>query len=1130
MKPENEPEFQAIVIGTGFAGAVTACRLTEAGVPICVLERGRRYEKDDFPVFPRADIPSVEMDSGPRGMPNPDPYPLFWLLGYGMWDLRDLGELVVAQAAGYGGGSLFYANVHLRPPRRFFDQAWPPEYRGRKLDPYFDLAACMLDVKPYSIDAPKLAKTTQLEAAAVDLGGKCFRPPLAVKFGRPTEEPEENRFGVEQERCELRGDCCFGCGKMAKNTLDLNYLALAERAMKDDRPLASIRTLAEVVSIEQMEDQSFTVEYRDLNTGADDEVQTVTAPWVFLCAGAANSTELLLKSRVTGKLRCTPQEEFGEKFYPNADSIALAFDCKGLQEADRGPTITTAMLYEDEDHWFLFQDGGMPSDLEPFLGVFRSPLWLGRNRFWEQPGPPPSSRPPRIGFATLPFHSLSEQLVHLVPASIQTRSPLLREVAEAAIAISRGLRRPEWLAAREARGAPQPGTSLGSGEEGQGQWSLLPDQLRAALEANRGQFSEHLVAAADPFVTHFLQRTAGLIESMGEKQPKLDELLEELPLPDHFDVRGIQDKERNLAERILRLGVQLVWGSQGEMVRDLAAQLLEFLVPNEGTALEVATDLLRWILDFRISDSRTGMILCMGRDSDPPATLSIELPEPPPIGSIVAERKSSDEKVPGAQQAAIATGILLSVKLCSGSWALHDAAGTLTVAMLSGTFAPGMPLFVGDRLIGVVEREDRLSLKPPASPEGLAEHADACTLEQTTASLELLAIQFKPPNLAPKVRAAIQRNLLRARLRARFGDPKQKPDWSTQERVLRDIVNKCWGGELRTDPISAFMGRRLTVHPQGGCPMGPVTEPDGRVKGCEHLYVMDAAAFPRSVGVNPTATILAVAEYKIEKFIRANVPGKDRWQAKHHGWVEKWIKDTKGLSRETLDPLNHSVSPVKTPGSEPVGIRFTEKMTGLCGRTMKHPDHQVTLDLGAEIEDLAWFLESHERGRFPEIKISGVVTLTPLKSGNPRELSVVESDSHIRLFRRTSDVTDGPEARVIEYRVALDDNGQRYSIEGTKTLRDDEEFDLWKDATRLDFELKQGNTALEEGVLRLTASEFYGGQLPSFEATNTEDPIRQIWALAAFGKLFFGELARIYVPELETLEDTVRCIAERTYV
>ena len=47
-----------------------------------------------------------------------------------------------------------------------------------------------------------------------------------------------------------------------------------------------------------------------------------------------------------------------------------------------------------------------------------------------------------------------------------------------------------------------------------------------------------------------------------------------------------------------------------------------------------------------------------------------------------------------------------------------------------------------------------------------------------------------------------------------------------------------------------------------------VTDSNGEVRGWDGLYVMDGAAFPRAVGVNPSATIAAVAEFKIERFIR----------------------------------------------------------------------------------------------------------------------------------------------------------------------------------------------------------------------------------------------------------------------
>src|SRR5690606_25134544 len=126
---------EAIVIGSGFGGAVAACRLAQAGFAVLILERGRRFEKDDFPALPTA--PAL----------LPDLRRWVWQTDQGLWDLQDLEEIPSVQAAGYGGGSLIYANVHLRPPAAIFERGWPKIYRDpATLAPFFDLAGYMLDV------------------------------------------------------------------------------------------------------------------------------------------------------------------------------------------------------------------------------------------------------------------------------------------------------------------------------------------------------------------------------------------------------------------------------------------------------------------------------------------------------------------------------------------------------------------------------------------------------------------------------------------------------------------------------------------------------------------------------------------------------------------------------------------------------------------------------------------------------------------------------------------------------------------------------------------------------------------------------------------------------------------------
>ena len=83
---------------------------------------------------------------------------------------------------------------------------------------------------------------------------------------------------------------------------------------------------------------------------------------------------------------------------------------------------------------------------------------------------------------------------------------------------------------------------------------------------------------------------------------------------------------------------------------------------------------------------------------------------------------------------------------------------------------------------------------------------------------------------------------------------------------MRDIAARA-GGELRTNPAWTLGERPVTVHAQGGCGMGTVTTEFGEVRGFSRLFVMDAATFPTSVGVNPSHTIAAVAERNIEHFI-----------------------------------------------------------------------------------------------------------------------------------------------------------------------------------------------------------------------------------------------------------------------
>ncbi len=116
------PDRDVIVIGSGFGGAVTACRLAEAGYKVLVLERGRRWETKDYPRGPDdawlwdQDVP--ERRNG-------------WI------DLRVMDDMAVAQGAGVGGGSLIYANISVEAEPRAFASGWPKEITYETLKPHY---------------------------------------------------------------------------------------------------------------------------------------------------------------------------------------------------------------------------------------------------------------------------------------------------------------------------------------------------------------------------------------------------------------------------------------------------------------------------------------------------------------------------------------------------------------------------------------------------------------------------------------------------------------------------------------------------------------------------------------------------------------------------------------------------------------------------------------------------------------------------------------------------------------------------------------------------------------------------------------------------------------------------------
>jgi len=234
-------DADVIVIGSGFGGAVTACRLAMAGASVIVLERGRQWDVNNFPRKPGD--PWIWDDVHPERR-------------NGWFDMRVFPFMTVAQGAGVGGGSLVYANISVEAKPDTFDSGWPAEITCDGLAPHYAEVRRMMEVKPVPANQwPE--RTRLLRDAAVKVGwGDRFRQlGLAVRFdpawiyeqddahNHDKSRPETNIHGVEQGTCVHLGECDLGCPVKARNTLDFNYLAVARKHGARILPLHLVRDI-----------------------------------------------------------------------------------------------------------------------------------------------------------------------------------------------------------------------------------------------------------------------------------------------------------------------------------------------------------------------------------------------------------------------------------------------------------------------------------------------------------------------------------------------------------------------------------------------------------------------------------------------------------------------------------------------------------------------------------------------------------------------------------------------------------------------------------------------------------------------------------------------------------------------
>ncbi|RYZ38554.1 MAG: GMC family oxidoreductase, partial [Myxococcaceae bacterium] len=321
-----------LIIGSGFGGSVSALRLVEKGYRVVMLEKGQRLQGQDFPKS------------------NWNLKRWLWMpqLGWrGLFKMTFFRHVTVLSGVGVGGGSLVYANTLPVPKDDFFQASswghlapWKEE-----LAPHYVTARRMLGatVNPLSTFPDQV-----LKEVGQDLGRPDFQPTtVAVYFGEPgvtVKDPYFDGEGPERTGCNACGGCMLGCRNNAKNTLDKNYLYLAEKrglTLHADTEVTWVRPLPDGGGYEVTAKEG---------TGFLRKTRRFTAKHVIFAGGVLGTLDLLLKlkERPDGLPLLSPR--VGDGVRTNSEALIGIVSRRKDHDLSRGIAIGSILHTDAHSH------------------------------------------------------------------------------------------------------------------------------------------------------------------------------------------------------------------------------------------------------------------------------------------------------------------------------------------------------------------------------------------------------------------------------------------------------------------------------------------------------------------------------------------------------------------------------------------------------------------------------------------------------------------------------------------------------------------------------------------------------------------------------------------------------------
>ncbi|MBN1348924.1 GMC family oxidoreductase [candidate division KSB1 bacterium] len=325
--------YDYIVVGSGFGGSVAALRLAEKGYSVCVIESGKRWEAQDFP---RSNWTFWKFLWAPA------------LFCYGIQRIQFLNDVLILGGSGVGGGSLVYANTLFVPPDPFFKD---PQWKGivpnwkTELEMHYETAKKMLGV----VTNPAFWQSDHaLKDYAREIGREDYfrASEVGVFFGKPgvlVADPYFGGKGPARMGCTQTGHCMVGCRDGGKNSLDRNYLYLAEQL--------GTKLIAEhkVVDVQSDGNGEYIVTAEKSTDIVYRRKQTYRARGIVFGAGVMGTLELMMKCKKKGSLPAL-SDRLGHVVRTNSEVLAGVTSKKRTNSHAKGVTITSSLFVNDNTH------------------------------------------------------------------------------------------------------------------------------------------------------------------------------------------------------------------------------------------------------------------------------------------------------------------------------------------------------------------------------------------------------------------------------------------------------------------------------------------------------------------------------------------------------------------------------------------------------------------------------------------------------------------------------------------------------------------------------------------------------------------------------------------------------------